>query len=81
MQGRELNHSSLSLPSIPALRRKHGNVEVWDNPPEGQEPPHVTVTFPHDDVWDSIDLTVSEARALAALLLSAAASQEAKAAA
>lgn len=73
---RELNHSCLALPSIKALKRKHCNVEVWDNPPEGDQPPHVSLITPHDDLWDAVDLTPSEARALAALLINAADSQE-----
>lgn len=76
---RELNHSNLSLPSIPALRRKHSNIEVWDNPPADGEPPHVVVCFTHDDTWESVDITPNEARVLAAMLINAAASQESRA--
>jgi hypothetical protein len=72
----ELNHSCLALPSVLALKRKHGNVEVWDNPPENSEPPHIVVTFPVGDGWESVDLLPSEARAFAALLLNAAAQQD-----
>ena len=76
----ELNHSALSLPSIKALKRKHCAIEVWDNPPENGEPPHVTLITPHDDTWDSVDLTPDEARALAGLLVNAANNQDKSAA-
>lgn len=76
----ELNHSSLASPSMATLKRKHCDVGVWDNPPTLDEPPHVTLTTPSGDrgEWESVDLTPNEARAVAAMLINAAANQDAR---
>lgn len=63
---RDLHHHRLDLPEVKTLNRP--DIEVWDDDPEGK-PPHVTLYF---DFEASADLLPNEARALAALLISAA---------
>lgn len=73
---RELNHSHLALPSIPALKRKKWSVEVWNDDPGTGEPRHVTLGV-ELETTEYVDLLPSEARALAALLIAAADGQDA----
>jgi hypothetical protein len=70
---KEINHHSLDLPQIKALG-KRPDLEVWDDTPDQGKPPHVTLYV--EDETRYINLTVLEARALAALLLNAADHQE-----
>lgn len=78
---RELNHDRMSLPAIPALKRKAGNsVEVWHNAPDRNEPVCIVLNVePHDGGMHTMDLLPSEARALAALLINAADHQDRRA--
>lgn len=76
---RDLHHDRLSLPAIPALRRKQGNdIEVWHNPPAAQgEPVSIVLCVETpDDPMHTVDMLPTEARALAALLINAADHQE-----
>jgi len=75
---RELHHDRLSLPSVPALKRKDGHdLEVWHNPPENGAPVCVVLHIETpEDPWFGVDLLPTEARALAALLINAADHQE-----
>lgn len=75
---RDLHHDRLSLPPLPALKRRDGNdVEVWHNPPEEGQPAHISLHIEtRDDPWFYVDLLPTEARALAALLINAADHQE-----
>lgn len=49
-------------------------LEVWSDEPSGKNPPHVTLYF--GDWSEYVNLTPNEARALAAVLVSAAVHQE-----
>lgn len=79
MKPRELNHSRLAFPSEPALKRKPGAVEVWNNTPDAGQPPHVVLNIEDDEGMHTVDLLPNEARAIAAMLIAAAASQESNA--
>lgn len=74
---RDLHHDSLSLPAVPAIKRKDENIGVWHDAPATGLP--ATVVLEMDDSeghWMTKDLLPSEARALAALLINAAEHQE-----
>jgi hypothetical protein len=77
----DLHHDRMSLPAIPAVKRKAGHdIEVWHNPADKFTPEVVSLHIETpDDPWSYVDLTPTEARALAALLINAADHQERRA--
>lgn len=75
-----MGHSRVSLPAVPLLKRRAGgDVEVWNNAPGKDEPPHVVLVIDLDGMH-TVELLPHEARAVASLLLAAADSQERSAA-
>lgn len=78
MAKRDLNHSRVALTENAGLKRKGGgDVEVWNDICTGEHP-HITLVIPTDESWEAVDLTPNEARAVAYLLISAAADQDAR---
>ena len=80
---RELIHHSLSLPCLAYFSGRilgKARIEVWDDEPRESPPaPHVTLAWDNAKENEFLDLTPAEARALAAMLVMAADSQDRRA--